>query len=160
NALDPSKAAREAAAKSESAISAIKDGKPPRTKSAKALIAACSAGVPIFGDPARDWLRARDVLEQADLAHVFAEARMMRFFRARDEVGAALAAMWLDTGGYGGAVKAVRQALDRQLLVSAESDPRGCILMSMHKSKGKEFDGVVLIEGLYAGLFFGAHEAP
>lgn len=85
---------------------------------------------------------------------------MMRFFRARDEVGAALAAMWLNTGAYGGAVKTVQQALDRQLLMSAEREPTGCILMSMHRSKGKEFDGVILVEGLYAGLFFGAQEAP
>ena len=73
---------------------------------------------------------------------------------------AALQQMGANTGGYGGAVRVVRQALDRQLLMSTESEPRGCTLMSMHKSKGKEFDGVVLVEGLYAGLFFGAQEAP
>ena len=29
----------------------------------------------------------------------------------------------------------------------AEREPRGCTLMTLHKSKGKEFDGVVIVEG-------------
>ena len=65
NALGPSQTAREAAAKCEKAIASIKEGKPPKTKSAKALVAACAVGVPCFGDPAKDWLRARDVLGEA-----------------------------------------------------------------------------------------------
>jgi len=37
------------------------------------------------------------------------------------------------------------RASERQeRLVAAERDPQGCILMNMHKAKGKEFDGVVL----------------
>ena len=29
--------------------------------------------------------------------------------------------------------------------------------MTMHKSKGKEFDGAVLVEGSFAGIFFDAN---
>lgn len=38
--------------------------------------------------------------------------------------------------------------------MSAERDPQGCILMNMHKAKGKEFDGVVLVEGAFKSGFF------
>lgn len=37
---------------------------------------------------------------------------------------------------------------------AAETEPRGVVLMTLHKSKGKEFDGVVIVEGQYAGAFF------
>lgn len=65
-------------------------------------------------DPAQDWLSARDVLgNTSGLSDMFAEARVMRLFRARDEVGGTLAALWLATGGYTGAERPVQLALDR-----------------------------------------------
>jgi DNA helicase-2/ATP-dependent DNA helicase PcrA len=48
----------------------------------------------------------------------------------------------------------VRQILERERLIAAERDPEGCILMTMHKSKGKEFDGVVIVEGAFLATFF------
>ncbi len=38
-------------------------------------------------------------------------------------------------------------------MIVAERDPQGCILMNMHKGKGKEFDGVVLVEGAFKSGF-------
>jgi ATP-dependent DNA helicase UvrD/PcrA len=48
----------------------------------------------------------------------------------------------------------VKQILDQERLVAAERDPLGCVLMNMHKAKGKEFDGVVLVEGAFKSSFF------
>jgi DNA helicase II / ATP-dependent DNA helicase PcrA len=48
----------------------------------------------------------------------------------------------------------VRQILDRERVIAAEQDAEGCILMTIHKSKAKEFDGVVLVEGAFSGAFF------
>lgn len=104
----------------------------------KALVKAREKGVPFFGEPTEDWLSARDVLAKTSgLADMFAEARMMRLFRARDEVGGTLAASWLPTGGYTGAQRAVELALDRQVLMSADREPSGCVLMSIHKRRAK-----------------------
>lgn len=161
NAQRPSKAAHEAVARFEKAAKAVSEGKAPAMNAAKALVAACASGGSCAGDPAQDWLSARDVLAKTTgLDDVFAEARMMRLFRARDEVGGALAALWLATGGYSGAEKAVELALDRQVLMSLDREPSGCVLMSIHKSKGKEFDGVILVEGSHSSPFFDARDKP
>lgn len=161
NAQRPSKTAQNAFARFEKAAKAVSDGKAPATNAAKALIKARENGVPFFGEPTQDWLSARDVLAKTSgLDDIFAEARMMRLFRARDEVGGTLAATWLATGGYAGAQRAVELALDRQVLMSADREPSGCVLMSIHKSKGKEFDGVILVEGAHASPFFDSREKP
>jgi DNA helicase-2/ATP-dependent DNA helicase PcrA len=161
NAQRPSKTAQDAFARFEKAAKAVSDGKAPATNAAKALVKAREKGVPFFGEPTKDWLSARDVLAKTPgLDDIFAEARMMRLFRARDEVGGTLAASWLATGGYGGAQRAVELALDRQVLMSADREPTGCVLMSIHKSKGKEFDGVILVEGAHASPFFDSREKP
>jgi DNA helicase-2/ATP-dependent DNA helicase PcrA len=161
NAQRQSKTAREAFARFEKAAKAVSDGKVPTTNAAKALIKARENDIPFFGEPTQDWLSARDVLAKiSGLDDIFAEARMMRLFRARDEVGGTLAASWLATGGYAGAQRAVELALDRQILISADREPSGCVLMSIHKSKGKEFDGVILVEGAHASPFFDSREKP
>src|SRR5260370_42564984 len=43
----------------------------------------------------------------------------------------------------------LRRTSDRERLLASERESRGCALMTMYKSTGKEFDGVVLIEGKY-----------
>ena len=35
-----------------------------------------------------------------------------------------------------------------------ERKAKGCVLMNFHKSKGKEFDGVVMVEGQHWSRFF------
>jgi DNA helicase-2/ATP-dependent DNA helicase PcrA len=161
NAQRPSKTAQDAFARFEKAAKAVSDGKAPATNAAKALVEAREKSVPFFGEPTQDWLSARDVLAKTSgLDDIFAEARMMRLFRARDEVGGTLAASWLGTGGYAGAQRAVELALDRQVLMSADREPSGCVLMSIHKSKGKEFDGVILVEGAHASPFLDSREKP
>ncbi len=40
-------------------------------------------------------------------------------------------------------------------MISGEQrEPRGCVVMTLHKSKGKEFDGAILVEGQYVAQFF------
>ena len=47
-------------------------------------------------------------------------------------------------------------------MISANVEPSSVVLMTMHKAKGKEFDGVVLVEAVHKGAFFDAsrEEAP
>ena len=63
-------------------------------------------------------------------------------------------------GTYAGAAKLVKTILEQERLIAADRDPEGCILMNIHKAKGKEFDGVVLVEGAYKAAFFDEREKP
>lgn len=88
------------------------------------------------------------------LKEVFTRARFVLLFRARDEIGDVLGREWLASGTYGQAAHKVRRTLEARQLISANREPGGVALMTMHKSKGKEFDGVVIVEGRYSGTFF------
>ena len=160
NADRPSKSATNDAKSYENAAAFVQSDKKPRSNVAKALLDAREARVEFTGDPSADWLTARSVLHSVGASEIYAAAKMMRLFRARDEVGGALASLWTEKANYAGAEQLVEAALDRQMLMSTERDVRGCVLMSMHKSKGKEFDGVILVEGTYSSSFFDNGEKP
>ena len=127
----------------------------PRIKAAKQLLVEYDTQFHLVGDPAADWMRARWMIERIPkLKDVYSNVRFVRLFRATDEIGGGLAQQWAETGTYGRARDTVRRTLDLGRLMTDQSDPRGVVLMTMHKSKGKEFDAVVLVEGQHKGKFF------
>lgn len=155
NAERPSVSARSTAASYRAAESALQEGRLSRLQVVGQLRSAFETGVALVGKPEADWLTARGVVAAIPkLKEVFMNARFMRLFRARDEIGGALAREWLSSGTYGRAADIVRRTLEARQLISANTEPSGVLLMTMHKSKGKEFDGVVIVEGQYSGVFF------
>lgn len=155
NAASTSNAAQQASKRYRTAAERASRGEPQRLTSAKALATAYESGLVLLGDPSGDWLRARDLLGAGnDLADLLANAKFVRLFRATDEIGSRLASAWDRSGSYGRTVDLVRRALEAGKLQSGQRDPRGCVLMTIHKAKGKEFDGVLLVEGQYQGSFF------
>lgn len=157
NAEHPSNAARQTATSYRSAATAVLAGRQPGPQAAKQLVLARNADFALRGSPEPDWLLARSIVAGVPkLKEVFNSARFVRMFRATDEIGGTLGKRWLDSGTYGRASEIVRRTLEARQMVSANTDPTGVILMTMHKSKGKEFDGVVIVEGQYSGKFFGS----
>lgn len=155
NAANPSNSASQASQRYRTAADRARTDQPPRLASGKVLAAAFDSGLTLRGDPVEDWRQARDLLDAGkDLADLLANARFVRLFRATDEIGSRLADAWDQRGSYGRATDLVRRALEVGRLQSDQRDPRGCVLMTIHKAKGKEFDGVVLVEGQYQGSFF------
>ena len=121
----------------------------PRINAAKELLAVHEGGLQLVGDPVADWKSARRVLQQISaLGELFREVRLVRLFRATDALASGLRNKWLATGTYEG-VSGLVSVLEQEKLVAVERDPRGCILADIHKSKGKEFDGVVLDRGIF-----------
>lgn len=155
NATRASNVARQARERYRTAADRARAGEVQRPTSAMVLAAACGRGLVLQGSPAGDWVQARELLDAgSDLADLLANVKFVRQFRATDEIGSRLASAWDRHGSYGRAIDIVRRALESGKLLSDQRDPRGCVLMTIHKAKGKEFDGVLLVEGQYQGSFF------
>jgi len=161
NADAPSQSAAACVRKFNGAQAAVISGDKPRIKAAKELLALFASPRALTGDPIEDWKQARLPLQQIPgLDEVTSAVRFVRLFRATDALAAGLSDLWLASGNYAGASGLVRRVLEREQLFAAEREPEGCVLMNMHKSKGKEFDGVVLVEGQYGSQFFNQREGP
>lgn len=140
---------------------ALRAGKAVRPRGAKHLVAAAESGIVFVGDPRADWIASRALLEGADgIEEIVQAARFIRLFGATDEIGGRLAEQWDRTGDYGRATDLVRRTLDQGRLATEQREPQGFVLMNMHKSKGKEFDGVVMVEGAHRSVFFSDREEP
>lgn len=154
NADSPSQTAGKTAGSFRSAVERVEADKAPRSKAAKAIVSASEVGIDLTGAPIEDWKRAQAILSGSQqLEEVHKHSRFVRLFRASGEIGPQLSERWSESGTYRQAQDVVRRSIDRARLVSAKSDPQGVVLMTMHKSKGKEFDGVVLVEGTHSGPF-------
>ena len=139
----------------------VAEGKTLTQGSPKTFEVALSAIPALTGDPVKDWKAVRWAFQaHDDLKAIFQDARMVRLFRASDTLATALAGRWMERATYEGAARMIRSVLDQEKLIGIERDPKGVSLMTMHKSKGKEFDGVVMVEGVYSSPFLLGHEAP
>lgn len=137
----------------------LRADRPVRPRGAKHIVEQAESGLALIGDPRKDWVAARRILERADgLNEIVQAARFIRLFGATDEIGGRLADQWDLSGSYGRATDLVRKTLEQQKLATEQRDPQGFVLMNMHKSKGKEFDGVVIVEGYRRAEFFTERE--
>jgi DNA helicase-2/ATP-dependent DNA helicase PcrA len=139
----------------------VRQGQSLKRGACAELCAVATALHPLSGDPVVDWRRVRGLFQRhSHLKDIFGQVRMIRLFHATDALALALGGLWVDGGTYAGAAQAVRRVLDRERLIGADREPRGCTLMTLHKSKGKEFDAVVIVEGFRSGPLLRPDEAP
>lgn len=119
-------------------------------------IVAMRQGLRFSGDPAADWLEIRRLLEgsKAELFRTVAvDAKYLRLLHKGALLRARLGALWRKNQSYVGATVAVREALLQEHFSMALKDWRGVHVMTIHKAKGKEFDEVVLYEGMFQGRY-------
>lgn len=101
------------------------------------------------GSPGDDWLRARSLFDTniGKLYSLYNDVKFVRLFRASDQIGECLSNLWDEQASYLGASNALRRPLEMQSLQADYREPHGCSMMTVHKAKGKEFDGVVIVDG-------------
>lgn len=103
---------------------------------------------PLSGSPAQDWLAIRRKFEASAVTELKEVAKLvvylMAFNRGR-KISDSLAEIWLRHGCYEGARALIEAAITEDQIVGGDNDLTGINVMTIHKSKGKEFDGVILM---------------
>ncbi len=102
------------------------------------------------GDVRKDWVDIRDRFKNGvskQLQIVAAEVQNLRLLTRGSELRDVLVVIWRTDGSYAGALNAVRDAFVQDHFASASKPETGVIVMNMHKSKGKQFDEVIIFEG-------------
>ncbi len=108
----------------------------------------------LSGDPWEDWLTVRRLFETAmsdSLTQVCTDAKYLRLLHKGAMLRAKLGEIWRGNGSYRGAENAVRDALLQEHFAASTKEWRGVHVMTIHKSKGKEFDEVIIYEGSHQG---------
>jgi DNA helicase-2/ATP-dependent DNA helicase PcrA len=142
------------------ALSAHQNGAPLRGSTRTALmvdieaIATGRMGMILTGEPETDWLAARRLIDGAGhdkLKLVADDARFVRLLNRGTQLRENLLARWRVGGSYAGAREIVLGALLQEHFSASTRVWTGVNVMTIHKSKGKEFDEVIVFEGSRAG---------
>ncbi len=126
-------------------------------------IAEVCAAMAYSGNPEDDWISVRQLFKESAAPHlqkVYGDARFLRLLHRGSALRTSLGGLWRAGGSYAGAEQAVRDALLQEHFSAATTKSRGVHVMTMHKSKGKEFDEVIISEGVHWGRFNGAPDDP
>jgi len=100
------------------------------------------------GDPARDWIFVKKNLRASGEGMLLAVAQHLDYLVAFDRgkrISVNLSSSWEATGTYLRAREAVDKALAQDLILDGLDDPDGIQVMTIHKAKGKQFDGVIVL---------------
>lgn len=135
----------------------VREGREPRAGFVQAVAGVIDAvrQTPFTGDPAKDWSNVKRLLRDTGDQDLLTAAKnldyLVAFNRGR-RISAGLGAMWTRDGCYTNAREALDIALAQDQILGGVDDPPGVQVMTIHKSKGKQFDGVIVIrEGRHNG---------
>lgn len=102
----------------------------------------------LTGNPGADWLSVRRIFKDSGVAELKLVADqvlyLMGFNRGR-QIADSLAEVWLRTGTYRNARQIIERVISEDQISGSDGRLTGINVMTMHKSKGKEFDGVVIL---------------
>lgn len=108
------------------------------------------------GDPAKDWNQIKRALRNVGNGELTAVAKNLDYlvaFNRGKRISGGLGAVWVRDGQYTGAREVLDLALAQDQILGGIDDPPGVQVMTVHKSKGKQFDGVIVVrEGRHDGM--------
>jgi DNA helicase II / ATP-dependent DNA helicase PcrA len=115
------------------------------------------------GDPKRDWIDARRFLHDSGanpLKDIAEDAELLVAFQRGRRIAAALADLWQTQGVYRNARATLDSVLVEDQLLSGGDELRGIHVMTIHKSKGKEFDAVIIFDDPNSSPLLFSRENP
>ncbi|KXV15810.1 DNA helicase UvrD [Caballeronia megalochromosomata] len=115
------------------------------------------------GSAVDDWLAVRSLFAQSRataLQRIAEDARYLRLLHRGSAFRNSLSAIWKEFGHYSGAERAVKDALLQEHFAASQSKTKGLHVMTIHKSKGKEFDEVFVYEGRHHSRLMKRPEDP
>lgn len=151
---------------------AVRQGKRPRARlvSTVADLVTSSRAMPLCGNPAVDWLSVKRTLRNnADTAisRIASSLDYLVAFNRGKRISASLSRMWSDNGSYVSARAALDSALMEDQIISGMEELTGIHVMTIHRSKGKQFDGVIILRegqrgasGWSSSLIWRGDESP
>lgn len=101
----------------------------------------------LTGDPRTDWLYVKSLIRDSEDKSLKALAGQLDYLVAFGRgrlLASNLAALWTGQGSYAGARVAFDSAMAQDAILEATQDLGGIHVMTIHKSKGKQFDGVIV----------------
>lgn len=101
----------------------------------------------LSGSPHKDWLSVKSAYfasGTSQLKSVVSDVELIMTFKRGKIISARLSDQWKKTRSYLGARRILEDALSEDQLISGNTDLKGISVMTIHKSKGKEFDGVIV----------------
>ena len=114
--------------------------------------------VSLTGDPARDWTFVKKALRASgnpELAKIANHLDYLVAFNRGKRISANLSESWQRDGQYTKAREALELALVQDQMIDDLDDALGIQLMTIHKAKSKQFDGVIVVrEGRHDGQQF------
>lgn len=127
----------------------------PMLLECRQLAISCSE-LQLCGDPIDDWINMRGIIGSCKsdaLKQLFKDAMFIKLLHKGSILQSGLAGLWRSQGNYQGAVNLVRNALLQEHFSMTAKVPKGILLMTIHKAKGKEFDEVIIYEDRYSRRF-------
>lgn len=128
----------------------VRAGKMPKVELVQALAQLHDSlkSAKLTGNPEADWLQISVILRMSghtdlkraadQVIHIVSFNRGKRFFKA-------LSAMWVQGRPYTDAREALNVAITEDQIFGGTEDVQGIHLMTIHKSKGKQFDAVIIV---------------
>jgi DNA helicase-2/ATP-dependent DNA helicase PcrA len=108
----------------------------------------------LSGDPGADWLEVRRLLNESSsecIVNVADDAKYLRLLNKGATLRERLNELWRRNGSYVGATTEIQNALVQEHFTASTREWSGIHVMTIHKSKGKEFDEVFIFEGYKQG---------
>ena len=133
----------------------IRDGKEPHTKLAKDIekLIKFRINISLTGDPKKDWLQMKNLLRNSNHEELRERARDLDYltgFNRGERINKNLLELWIEEGAYTRAREALENALVEAQLFSQADILSGIHVMTIHKSKGKQFSAVIIFrEGTF-----------